>query len=102
MAQIPPGGQVPVEPITLPCATVEECKAARKMVADNRWLEWSYEGTKYCSAGTAIVAGYTHEHLLAWQKQQTGAWPPPPTYPYNDGQKPANAVLITSRPPPAD
>ena len=47
--------------------------AAKKMVADNRWSEWSYEGTKYCSAGTATVAGYTHEHLLAWQKQQAGA-----------------------------
>lgn len=76
--------------------------AAKKMVADNRWSEWSYEGTKYCSAGTATVAGYTHEHLLAWQKQQAGAWPPPPTYPYSDGQKPANAVLIITRPPPAD
>lgn len=102
MAQIPPGGQVPVEPIKLPCGNVEECKAVKAMIAANRWSEWGYEGTKYCSTGTATCASYTHEHLLAWIHQVPGAWPPPPPYPYNDGQKPANAVLIISRPPPAD
>lgn len=102
MAQIPPGGQIQVEPIKAPCATVEECNAAKAMIAANRWLEWTYEGTKYLSAGTATVAGYTHEHFLAFTRGVPGAWPPPPPYPYNDGQKPANAVIVITRPPPAD
>lgn len=101
---LPPGPNPTIEPVKLPCSSPPECAAAKKMVADNRWLEWHYIGTRTApgSTGTVEIAGYTHEYLLAYNAMLPGSWPPPPFYPFLSSQKPANAVTVISSPPPAD
>lgn len=97
---IPPGGQVPVEPVRLKCATPPDCEAAKKMVADARGMYWHYWGVKTYPGqdGFVEVDGYDEDMANAWLHQLLGAWPPPPKYKCQPGQAPANCYHIVSQP----
>lgn len=98
MATIPPGGQVPVEPPKLPPATPAERDALRKMIADNQWNLWDYDGRT--STGSVVrVSGIDEGMLNATLAAVPLAWPMPGVF--IAGQKPAlpaNCVRVYFRP----
>ena len=98
---MPPGGQVPVEPVKLPCSNPADCAEADEMIALIRGPEWSYSGwlmSQYADPGkTGAVYGYTAAMYNAWKHKIDGAWPPPG---FENGVyiNPANWHTIVSKP----
>lgn len=81
MATMPPGGQVPVEPVRLPCSNPIDCAEADTMVAACRGSEWHYVGWKMSmlvpADATLEITGYDAAMYNAWKHGLDGAWPPP-------------------------
>lgn len=98
MATIPAGGQVPVEPPKLPPANPAERDALRKMIADNKWNDWVYDGV--ASTGAIIRVTAIDEGMLnAALSGVPHAWPMPSLLvPGVTQRPPANCSAVVFRP----
>lgn len=103
---IPPGGQIPVEPVRLPPATPAEAAELQQMIADNHWHQWRYTGRCLYSKnpdGTdklVQITGIDVGMLKARRENVFGSWPMPGeygvgTWPYG---VPVNAVAVQQYP----